>query len=445
MSGFRPSQNFKLVGQDRFGTRTYVPRNPYQYETVVVGKRIKRSPITLHRFKNHWKPKPPSQRKIDISNRIAIRRNQDQARQQAEQARKRERSSKKAREHNKGIDHAQQRKQQSRQTIERAQLQKRDQQHRRLLDITQQRRLKTQRDQQRLRIHEQHRSLQVQMRRTQPVATQRGSTFLGDFLASMVPPRFKYHTLRRPILGAPFAHTGTEALLNLKKREAFAGRFAMENIAFWSTQVSQVVGALISGLGIFGAIGQVAKPLGKLSSGTPITRLPPAIVVEIGAGDLKSSRHLQKLGAKVIAVEPDPGSIPTNALREFNAMGGKWMGSGKTAKDVATKSADHVIQYFPWEIGGSGSYFRGGTWDAAYQGMRIAKKTLTFVTEDTNTASYLAAQALKQTNVDKVAWIKSTVSQAAPGATGAGVRGVHAGGHIAASHPVDMVVVYLKK
>lgn len=311
---------------------TYIPGKwgeviyPGQYSPGWWGLEVHRTPTWPRPpWEKPWAPPPPSQRQIDIALRIAERRAMEQAQRQAEQARARERAAREAQERQREAERDRQLEKQARQTIERAQRQQREQQ-------------------QRLRDIEQQRRLQEQIRRMQQATTQRGDTFLGDLLAGMVPPSFRYHALRRPILGAPFARTGIEALSNLKMREAFAGRFAFENLAFWSTQVAQVVGGVIAGLGVIGTIGQMTRQLGSLQTAV---RLPPTSVVEIGAGDLEASRYLQRIGARVIAVEPDPTTFPARALREFEAMGGKWMGSGKTAQDMATKSTDHVVQYFP--------------------------------------------------------------------------------------------------
>src|SRR3990172_759909 len=136
MSGFRPTQDWKLMGQDLSGTRTYTPTDPYRYETVVVGKRITPTPTTRRRWDEPWKPRPPDQRQIDMGKRIVERHAQDAGRQQAEQARARERADQEAREradqeareHQSEAERARQRERLARQSLTQVQRQRARQQ-----------------------------------------------------------------------------------------------------------------------------------------------------------------------------------------------------------------------------------------------------------------------------------------------------------------------------
>jgi len=86
---------------------------------------------------------------------------------------------------------------------------------------------------------------------------------------------------------------------------------------------------------------------------------PRLVMVEIGAGDLKASIDLARKGINVIAVEPDIASATASAVKEFESLGGTVIRG--TAQNVKPGIADHVFQYFPWRIGGSGSHVSGGT------------------------------------------------------------------------------------
>ena len=113
--------------------------------------------------------------------------------------------------------------------------------------------------------------------------------------------------------------------------------------------------------------------------------------VEIGAGDLKAATDLAKRGGvKVIAVDPVPASAA--AIQQLEALGGRFVEG--VAADVAPGTADHVFQYFPWKIGGTGSFVSGGTWRLVSDTMRLLKPAgvAHFVTEDLKTAEYLAGR-----------------------------------------------------
>lgn len=143
--------------------------------------------------------------------------------------------------------------------------------------------------------------------------------------------------------------------------------------------------------------------------------------VEIGAGDLKASIDMaRKSVGRVIAVDP---AVPsTEAIRELEAAGGSFVRG--TAADVGAGTADHVIQYFPWRISGTGGrVISGGTFRLVEDSMRLLKPggMLHVVTEDLETAEYLAAQASKRGA--KVVLTETTAGAAAPGASGAGVPG----------------------
>jgi hypothetical protein len=156
--------------------------------------------------------------------------------------------------------------------------------------------------------------------------------------------------------------------------------------------------------------------------------------VEIGAGDLKASIELAKKGgAKVIAVDP---AVPSAAaIRELEAAGGSFVRG--TAADLGAGVADHVFQYFPWRIGGTGGrVVTGGTFRLVEDSMRVLKPggMLHVVTEDLETAEYLAAQASK--SGAKVVLTETTAGAAAPGASGVGVP------NFSSSSKVWMVNIY---
>ena len=143
-------------------------------------------------------------------------------------------------------------------------------------------------------------------------------------------------------------------------------------------------------------------------------------IVEIGAGDLRASIELAKGGgARVIAVDPVPA--PSAAVTELEGLGGTFVKG--TAESVPAGTADQVVQYFPWRIGGTGSHVSGGTYRVVGDAAKLLKPggTATFVTEDLETAEYLAKQA---TSMGMRAELSNTTAAvAAPGASGSGVPG----------------------
>jgi hypothetical protein len=178
------------------------------------------------------------------------------------------------------------------------------------------------------------------------------------------------------------------------------------------------------------------KP-GKISSGTSVPKAGaggPAVAgaaastggekalvfVEIGAGDLKSSIELAKKGGiKVIAV--DPVAPATSAIKNLQTAGGTFIKG--TAESLSPGTADHVFQYLPWRIGGTGSHISGGTWRIVEDTVKLLKPggAAHFVTEDLATAEYLAKEA--STRGLKAVITETTAGAAAPGASGAGVPG----------------------
>jgi hypothetical protein len=143
-------------------------------------------------------------------------------------------------------------------------------------------------------------------------------------------------------------------------------------------------------------------------------------VVEIGAGDLKAAIEVAKQGgAKVIAVDP---AVPAAAaVKELEGLGGQFVKG--VAKDIAPGTADHVFQYFPWRITGTGGkWIHGGTMTLVEDTVKLLKPNgaAHFVTEEYATAEFLAAEASQQGL--KAVITKTTAGAAAPGATGAGVQ-----------------------
>lgn len=156
--------------------------------------------------------------------------------------------------------------------------------------------------------------------------------------------------------------------------------------------------------------------------------------VEIGAGDLKASIELAKKGVvKVIAV--DPAAPSAAAVRELEAAGGSFVRG--TAADLSPGVADHVFQYFPWRIGGTGGRVAtGGTFRLVEDTMKLLKPggAAHVVTEDLATAEYLAGQA--SSRGARVVLTETTAGAAAPGASGAGVP------NFSSSSKVWMVNIY---
>jgi hypothetical protein len=142
------------------------------------------------------------------------------------------------------------------------------------------------------------------------------------------------------------------------------------------------------------------------------------VFVEIGAGDLKASIELAKKGGvKVIAT--DPVAPVASAIKELEAAGGTFIKG--TAETLSPATADHVFQYFPWRIGGTGSFVAGGTWRVVQDTLKLLKPNgaAHFVTEDFATAEFLAKEA--STKGLKAVITETTAGAAAPGASGSGV------------------------
>lgn len=93
-----------------------------------------------------------------------------------------------------------------------------------------------------------------------------------------------------------------------------------------------------------------------------------------------------------------------------------------TAVKLEAGSADHVLQYFPWRIEGTGSFIDGGTWRLIDDTVRLLRPNgaAHFVTESRLTAEFLMENASKKGF--RVAITPTKAGVAARGATGAGVK-----------------------
>jgi hypothetical protein len=141
--------------------------------------------------------------------------------------------------------------------------------------------------------------------------------------------------------------------------------------------------------------------------------------VEIGAGDLQASIRVAREGVRVIAVDTAEAS-PT-AVRELETLGGTFIRGQAT--NVPAAVADHVFQYFPWRITGTGRSIAGGTWRLVQDTLHLLKPggAAHFVTEELETAQFLAREA-SQRGLRAVI-TETTAGAAAPGAAGSGVPG----------------------
>jgi hypothetical protein len=143
------------------------------------------------------------------------------------------------------------------------------------------------------------------------------------------------------------------------------------------------------------------------------------VYVEIGAGDLKASIELaRKGGVKVLAV--DPVAPAASAVKELESLGGTFIKG--TAESLSPGAADHVFQYFPWRIGGTGGRLAtGGTWRLISDAIKLLKPNgaAHFVTEDLATAEFLAKEASSKGL--RAVITQTTAGAAAAGASGAGV------------------------
>ncbi len=146
------------------------------------------------------------------------------------------------------------------------------------------------------------------------------------------------------------------------------------------------------------------------------------VFVEIGAGDLKAAIEVAKKGVKAVAV--DPVAPSASAVAELERLGGQFVNG--TADRIATGTADHVFQYFPWRITGTGQFVQGGTWRLVDDAVRILKPNgaAHFVTEEATTAEFLANEAAGKGL--RAVITETTAGAAAPGASGAGVPGFSA-------------------
>jgi len=171
---------------------------------------------------------------------------------------------------------------------------------------------------------------------------------------------------------------------------------------------------------------------GKLPKGTSIPKATVGglaaaggksklVFVEIGAGDLRASIELAKKGGvKVIAV--DPVAPAASTIKELEAVGGTYIKG--TAKNLSPGTADHVFQYLPWKITGTGgrlSIEGTGTWSLVEDTVKLLKPNgaAHFVTEEFKTAEFLAGEASKRGI--KAVITETTAGAAAPGASGAGI------------------------
>ena len=159
---------------------------------------------------------------------------------------------------------------------------------------------------------------------------------------------------------------------------------------------------------------------GGAAAGKAASKEGALVFVEIGAGDLKASIELAKKGGvKVIAV--DPAAPAAEAIKELETVGGSFVKG--TAGNLSSGIADHVFQYLPYRIGGSGSFVGGGTWRLISDTVRLLKPggAAHFVTEDLATAQFLAKEAASRGL--RTVLTETVAGAAAPGASGAGVPG----------------------
>jgi Domain of unknown function (DUF4157) len=177
---------------------------------------------------------------------------------------------------------------------------------------------------------------------------------------------------------------------------------------------------------IMGGGASAAGKVGGRVAGGAAKKLAGAVAeesftfVEIGAGDLKASIELAKKGGvKVIAVDPAVPAVA--AVKELQGAGGQFVKG--VAADLAPSTADHVFQYFPWRITGTGRLLEGGTWRLVEDTVRLLKPNgaAHFVTEDLATAKFLADEATKRGL--RAVITDTTAGAAAAGASGAGVPG----------------------
>jgi hypothetical protein len=158
--------------------------------------------------------------------------------------------------------------------------------------------------------------------------------------------------------------------------------------------------------------------LGRAAAGARETQ----VFVEIGAGDLKASIDLARKGEGAISViAVDTVAPAATAVKDLEQAGGQFVEG--VATNIKPGTADHVFQYFPWRIGGSGSHAAGGTWRVVEDTVTLLKPdgAAHFVTEDLQTAEFLAGEA--NARGLRTVITHTTAGAAAPGASGAGVPG----------------------
>jgi hypothetical protein len=182
--------------------------------------------------------------------------------------------------------------------------------------------------------------------------------------------------------------------------------------------MNPVLGGGAAGGAARAAEGAVAKVVPGAAKGIASATKEAVTFVEIGAGDLRASIDLAKQGGvKVIAVDPvEPAAAAVKTLQD---LGGSFVKG--VATEVAPQTADHVFQYFPWRITGTGSWAGGGTFRLVEDTLRLLKSNgaAHFVTEEYATAEYLTGEASKRGL--KAVITETTAGAAAPGAAGAGV------------------------
>ena len=218
---------------------------------------------------------------------------------------------------------------------------------------------------------------------------------------------FAAKTTGRLIVKSAGRVAGKEATTTAAKTVAVEASAALEKSA--AKRLAEAP-ASATGKALGGTAGKTAV---KVAAG----EAPKLVFVEVGAGNLQASIALAKRGVKVIAVDP---SVPAGAaIKELESLGGTFIQGA--LDDVATGTADHVFQYFPWRIREAGSTISGGTWRLISDTTRVLKPggAAHFVTEHEATALALTADASKRGL--RTVLTETTAGAAAPGAAGAGV------------------------
>ncbi|MGB8951188.1 MAG: hypothetical protein WCC06_00780 [Candidatus Aminicenantales bacterium] len=217
------------------------------------GTEIRRIPRPYRPPERTWKPKPPTQRELDIANRIAQRRAMDEAGRQAEKARERERAARDARIRGTEAERARLSDKQTRERIERARQQQISQQKRIREEV-----LRTFKEMQ-ARIQRQNFEMQRRNRESQ-----RSGTWLGTALADMVPPGIRRYAMRRPLEDTFFGLQGKKLIFAQAERTARQIQFAMNDFNFWVTQVANIASAVIGASGEYMATVGMTQALQSL-------------------------------------------------------------------------------------------------------------------------------------------------------------------------------------